>query len=77
MGRCQLHNLEAPYSIGVGCRAILHVRKTYAVEGDHGTYDGGFLLHRFEKGDLGHFYHVIVGKGESVKKLKKFADFHE
>ena len=79
MGRCQLHAIPAPWSIGIGCRTLLHVRKTYkSVEGGrYGVYDGGILLARLEKGSWGHFLHVVVGKGETPTRRKAFADFHE
>ena len=41
----------------------------------YGTYDGGILLAEHEKGEVGVFLHLIVGKGGSDRRLK-YNGFH-
>ena len=41
----------------------------------YATYEGGILLHEHEKGEVGVFLHIIVGKGGSDRKLG-YKGFH-
>ena len=41
----------------------------------YAVYDGGILLHEHEKGAVGTFVHIIVGKGGSDRKLE-YDGFH-
>ena len=42
---------------------------------NYAVYDGGILLHEHEKGQVGTFLHVVVGKGGSDRKLR-YIGFH-
>ena len=75
MGRHQAHDIEWPWSIGVFARGLLHVRKTFRLipardgQPEHAVYDGGILLHQYNKGEIGTYCHCIVGKGGSDRAL--------
>ena len=51
------------------------IKKVPPGKDPYAIYDGGILLHAHEKGEVGTFIHVIVGKGGSDKKLK-YRGFH-
>ena len=54
---------------------MIRVRKTFKCivprDGStvYGIYEGGILLSEHEKGEVGVFIHLIVGKGGSDRKL--------
>ena len=76
-----MHDLEWPWSLGVICRSLVRVKKTFKMiypEGGaapYAIYEGGILLSGHAKGEVGVFIHVIVGKGGSDRKLK-YSGFH-
>ena len=80
-GRIQTHDLKWPWSLGVQCRSLVRIKKTFKCilprDGSniYATYEGGILLAEHEKGEVGVFVHLIVGKGGSDRKLS-YNGFH-
>ena len=81
MGRIQGHDLPHPWSIGIFCRSIIDVRRTFKViaaqggQPAYGVFDGGILLSKYSRGSKGFFMHYVVGKGSSDAKLN-YVGFH-
>ena len=81
MGRIQVHDAPWPWSLGVVARGLLAVRKSFKSNSptdsfpSHGSFDGGILLHAYNKGEVGGHVHVIVGKGGSDRVLN-YVGFH-
>ena len=73
----QIHDIDWPWSLGVACRSLIRVAKTFKLkstlspqDNEWATFEGGILLSEHEKGEVGTFIHLVVGKGGSDKKLK-------
>ena len=80
-GRVQGHDLPHPWSLGIFCRVVIVVKKTFKVvpaadgEPAYGIFDGGVLLSRHIRGEKGYCLHYIVGKGSSDEELS-YVGFH-
>ena len=75
MGRLQAHDTPHPWSLGIFCRGLIHIKKTFKVveatptSHAYGVFDGGILLSQHVRGRKGFHVHCIVGKGSTDHEL--------